>query len=141
MLTDTTDSDSQTITEDVPAMVANRQLIGIQGRTGSKLKVNDRIQYKMRDADQWVTAKIMGRAGKATGKYKDWYNIRDEDSNDQKSIDQGQYVWEKLTTENVQTVACKIQDYEIEIAKKIELKRLWSCQKVCEALTFPLDLF
>ena len=48
VLTDTTDSDSQTITEDVPAIVDNRQSVGIQGRTGGKLNVNDRIPYKMR---------------------------------------------------------------------------------------------
>lgn len=41
------------------------------------------------------TAKIMDRACKATGKYKDWYNIQNEDSNDQKNIYLGQYVWEK----------------------------------------------
>lgn len=83
MLTDTTNSDSQTITEDVPAIV-DKVLVYKEGKA-----VNDRIQYKMRDADQWVTAKIMGRACKATRKYKDWYNIQDEDSNVQKSIDLG----------------------------------------------------
>lgn len=35
-------------------------------------------------------------------------------------------MWEKLTTESVQTVACIIQDNEIEMAKETELK--WLCQ-------------
>ena len=52
-----------------------------------KLKINDKIQYKVNDTDEWVTAKVMSRAGKATGKYKDWYNIQDDGSNEQKSID------------------------------------------------------
>ena len=72
----------------------------------------------------------MSRAGKATGKYKDWYNIQDDGSNEQKSIDMRQYIWEKVTkvdnniTNDVHVVTSKVKDNETEFAKETELKKL-----------------
>jgi hypothetical protein len=31
------------------------------------LKTNDDIQYKTSETDEWIHAKVLGRAGKATG--------------------------------------------------------------------------
>ena len=40
----------------------------------SNVKTNDAIRYKV--DGQWVTGTILSRAGKASGKYKSWYNAR-----------------------------------------------------------------
>ena len=84
----------------------------------------------MNDTDERVTAKIMSSAGKAIGKYQDWYNIQDDGSNEQKSIDMRQYIWKKVTnvdnniTNGVHVVISKVQDNETEFAKETELKKL-----------------
>ena len=114
-----TDTDSQIISEDVPAEIP-RQAVEPQQTEHTKLKVNDQIQYKMGNSEEWVTARIPGRAGKATGKYKNWYNVQDNESNEQRSIDLGQYIWKKMTDgeNNVNVATCKVQDNEIGLAKK-----------------------
>ena len=45
---------------------------------GSKIKLKRRqvIQYSLDGADDVVTAKVLGRAGKSTGKYKNSYNVQ-----------------------------------------------------------------
>ena len=75
-----------------------------------------------------MTAKVIGRAGKITGKYKDWYNIQDGESNEQKSIYLSQCIWKKMTNDdsssfNVHVVTCKVQDNEIGWAKETDLKK------------------
>ena len=40
-----------------------------------KLKRGQVIQYSLDGADDVVTAKVLGRAGKSTGKYKNSYNV------------------------------------------------------------------
>ena len=125
-----TKTDSQIISEDVPAE-ETRQAVELQRTERSKLKVNDQIQYRMGNSDKWITAKVIGRAGKATGKYKDSYNVQDGGSNEQKSTDLSQYIWKKVTVNdddslNVNAVTSKVQDNEIGLAKEAELKKL--CQ-------------
>ena len=90
-----TDS-KQSISEEIPAMTAepnedNTQIIqnipaattghtddNVQAIQNSrpKLKVNDIIQYKLNNTNDWIKATVTGRAGKATGRNKNWYNIR-----------------------------------------------------------------
>ena len=122
-----TDTDSQIISEDVPAEIP-RQAVEPQQTERTRLKVNDQIQYQMGNSEEWVTARITGRAGKATGKYKNWYNVQDNESNEQRSIDLGQYIWKKMTDgeNNVNVATCKVQDNGIGLAKEAELKKL--CQ-------------
>ena len=50
------------------------------------------VQYKSSDADNWKNAKIIGRAGKATGKYKFWLNVKDLDDDVESPVD-----FEKVT--------------------------------------------
>ena len=57
------------------------------------IKINDVIRYK--EDNEWITGIIISRAGKATGKYKNWYNIKN-DSNEGKSIDLGSLEWEMI---------------------------------------------
>ena len=40
-----------------------------------KLKRGQVIRYSLDGADDVVTAKVLGRAGKSTGKYKNSYNV------------------------------------------------------------------
>ena len=41
------------------------------------MKRNDKIKYKLNDDDQWKEVMILCRGGKTTGKYKNWFNIKD----------------------------------------------------------------
>ena len=90
--TGTETTDPQIISEEIPTLDEARQATETQRTERSKLKVNDRIQYRVRNDDEWVYARVIGRAGKVTGKYKDWYNVQDDGSNEQKSIDVSQYI-------------------------------------------------
>ena len=124
-----TETEPEIISEEIPSSDKPRTATETQRTERPKLKINDKIQYKVNDTDEWVTAKVMSRAGKATGNYKDWYNIQDDGSNEQKSIDMRQYIWKKLTnvdnniTNDVHVVTSKVQDNETEFAKETELKK------------------
>ena len=138
--TGTETTDSQIISEEIPTLDDTRPATETQRTERSKLKVNDRIQYRVRNDDEWVNARVKGIAGKVTGKYKDWYNVQDDGSNEQKSIDVSQYIWKKVTNiddnnmNKVHVVTCKVKDNEIELAKETELKKL--CQiNTYEAVT------
>ena len=91
----------QSISEEIPAMTAepkedNTQIIQ---NSRPKLKVNDIIQYKLNNTDDWIKATVTGRAGKATGRNRNWYNIREDASEERKSINLDEVQWE-LTTAN-----------------------------------------
>ena len=49
-------------------------------------KVKERIKYKLKDEGKWFAAEIIGRAGKRTGKYSAWFNVKDIESGESKSI-------------------------------------------------------
>ena len=55
------------------------------------IKINDIIKYKM--DNEWFIGTVTSRAGKATGKYRTWYNVRDENLAE-RSVDLGQIEWE-----------------------------------------------
>ena len=126
-LIEETETEPESIFEEIPSSDKPRTATETQRTERPKLKINDKIQYKVNDTDEWVKAKVMSRAGKATGKYKDWYNIQDDGSNEQKSIDMRQYIWKKVTnvdnniTNDVHVVTSKVQDNETEFAKATEL--------------------
>ena len=58
--------------------------------------MNDIIQYKLQNSDERIKATVTGRAGKTTGKYKYWYNIKEDISEKKKSINFEQVDWELL---------------------------------------------
>ena len=70
---------------------------------------------------------IISRAGKSTGKYKTWYNIRD-DNNKERSVDLSVVEWEKIpdTEINITCASDKVESEEkdITMAKKNELDKL-----------------
>ena len=49
------------------------------------------VRYKVND--EWFTGTVIVQAGKATGKYKTWYNVRGE-NNEERSIELGTLEWE-----------------------------------------------
>ena len=51
------------------------------------LKKHDRIQYKTDPGGDWTTATVLGRAGKKTGVYNCRYNVRDDNSETDSSVD------------------------------------------------------
>ena len=101
----------QSISEEIPAMTAehnedNTQIIqNIEAATAGhtddnvhaiqnsrqKLMVNDTIQYKLNNTDNWIKVTVTGRAGKATGRNKNWCNIREDASEERKSINWMKY--------------------------------------------------
>ena len=118
--------------------VANRDLLMIQAETHGEgtnsdrsrrapfqVKPNDIIRYKL--DDEWITGSVLGRAGKASGKYKTWYNIRNENG-EERSIDLERHEWEKMheTEINITEIANKqkSESEEIVSAKVNELEKL-----------------
>ena len=91
------------------------------------IKINDVIRYKV--DNEWITSTILSRAGKATGNYKTWYNIKNE-NNEERSIDIGSLEWEMIpeTEINMAVVSdnmrSKIKDTCIIMAKENELDKL-----------------
>ena len=66
------------------------------------IKINYLIRYKV--DNEWITGTIMSRAGKATGKYKTWYNIKNED-NEERSIDICSLEWEMIPETDINMAA------------------------------------
>jgi hypothetical protein len=61
-----------------------------------QIKKNDNIQYKLSDSEEWISATVLGKAEKMTGKNKTWYNVQDHLSNEQKSVDLGRLEWNAI---------------------------------------------
>jgi hypothetical protein len=49
-------------------------------RSTVQVRSGDNIMYLPHDESEWRKATVMSRAGKATGKYKNWFNIKDIDT-------------------------------------------------------------
>ena len=92
-----------------------------------QIKKNDNIQYKLSDSEEWISATVLGKAGKMTGKNKTWYNVQDHLSNEQKSVDLGRLEWNAIENlhrdEEVHTTD-DVDDTSCEIAKQLELQNL-----------------
>ena len=69
-------------------------------------KVNDRIKYRLKDDEQWTTAIVKGRGGKATGKNKYYMNVVNEEDNQMKGIhlDRTEYEIEDSSEEQSEQV-------------------------------------
>ncbi len=72
-------------------------------------KVTDRLKYMLKDHEEWITAKVISRGGKATGKNRGWFNVKENDSDDIKAVNFETDViqWEKLSD---------IQDEDVNVA-------------------------
>ena len=106
-------------------------------------KVGMRVKYLPCDSEEWKTAKVVSRAGKATGMYRNWLNIHDDDG-EEKSIDwrSGVRQWAEepqnctssnLTLENNEVFlsTSNLEDRNVMQAKSLELDN-WKKFKVYE---------
>ena len=50
-----------------------------------KVKKDDKVRF--REGEEWIDATISGRAAKATGKYRNWYNVVRHDGKPSQSVD------------------------------------------------------
>lgn len=68
-----------------------------------RLKPNDKIKFKLSDTNEWVEATIISKAGKTTGKNKNWYNIeKHSDDHERLSVNLEKLEWENLGSNQVQ---------------------------------------
>ena len=90
----------------------------------ASIKINDIIKYKM--DNEWFIGTVTSRAGKTTGKYRAWYNVRDENL-EEHSVDLGQIEWEKVPESeiNITSITDSLGSVskEIIIAKENELNK------------------
>ena len=96
-----------------------------QQRTGVVPKTGEIIKYCVPELNQWNTATIMSRAGKASGRNKHWFNVRDT-SGTEKSVDLSRCQWE-YSEEDVNLVLVpwsKQGEPECLKAKLVELEKL-----------------
>ena len=88
----------------------------------------DRIEYKVKNEDDFETATVLGRAGKATGDYRNWYNIRNEKNSEEKSIDLASIAeWKKINEAEVDIVMVPKNQHgegQCMAAKQTELTKL-----------------
>ncbi len=122
----------QTETEDL----GERRIQSNNGLDLPKVKMN--IKYLPAGSEDWRVSTIISRGGKANGRNRAWFNVRDENTQEIKSInfDTGVTAWEILdTTANSESVAdrevenptvfisssCQ-QSHEVDRAKDVELE-------------------
>uniref|UniRef100_A0A8W8NJM6 Uncharacterized protein n=1 Tax=Magallana gigas TaxID=29159 RepID=A0A8W8NJM6_MAGGI len=80
---------------------------------------NDKIKYKLPNSDEWTEAKVLGRAGKATGRYPSWFNVRNSIDNEDKSVDLDKVEWKAVDEEKV-----NIADINVRYHKRKSLNMI-----------------
>jgi hypothetical protein len=97
----------------------------------AKLKTDDKIRYRTDPQSEWTTATVLGRAGKVSGKFKCRYNVRDEESQVESSVDLSLVPeWRKVDTDQIEHVNAvmiprsKQDDPACLRAKEAELQKL-----------------
>ena len=93
-----------------------------QNRT--TLKPNDSIQYKTQNTDEWIKATVLGRAGKATGKNNNWFNIQEKASKEKKSVNLEQIQWELINDDETVNLVTRQNNDDTTAAKLVELQKL-----------------
>ncbi|ESO92708.1 hypothetical protein LOTGIDRAFT_175654 [Lottia gigantea] len=128
--TDTTKQDINEIRLDISAPQDNVQCVpsetlakndGLSSGCGNdaigvnhkNLRPDDVIEYKIDDSPDWIQATVLNRAGKATGSYRNKYNVRVEESGEKMSINLDQVIW-KRSNENVNVVMESLRLKEVK---------------------------
>ena len=93
-------------------------------------KAGSRISYQINEEDDRRQAKVLGRAGKATGKHRLWINIQDEDESI-KSLNCEELEDWKYVTEDVLLSMNETNNLDVINAKFKELKN-WNDHSVYE---------
>lgn len=125
-------TESHPISEYIPAADPDKDDTQNIQHNRKTLKVNDIIQYKLQNTDEWIKATVLGRAGKATGKNKYWYNIKEDVSEEKKSVNLDQVQWELITDDANVNLILK-QDSGSNEATAAKLTEL---QKLCHFNTY-----
>ena len=120
-------TEAYTITEEVPVASLDKEdtTQNVQ-KIRKTVKTNDNIRYKVQNKDEWTIAPVLGRAGKATGNNRYWYNIQDDISKEKKSLNLDQVEWQLITDDaNVNSVQKQNNiSSEDTSAKLAELQKL-----------------
>ena len=120
------ETESHTIWEDLPAPSCDERTTQNGQQIRKALKANDIIQYRVKNGDEWTKATVLGRAGKATGKNRYWYNLQDDISKEKKSVNLDQAQWQLITDDanvNIVTKQNRISSEDTS-AKLAELQKL-----------------
>lgn len=85
------------------------------------------IRFRMAGDAEWRQVTVLGRAGKASGKYRDWYNVADSSGGDSLSVDLNRVQWERVGPDEVYVVTVprsRHSDPDCVVAKRKELEKL-----------------
>ena len=92
-------SKSNPATNPAPAEIIGTTEVPSKSNPASAVpKKNHMIDFRVSAEDQWKSATVTGRAGKATEKHKDWINIRLKDGTES-SIDLNKAEWKELNVD------------------------------------------
>jgi hypothetical protein len=75
------------------------------------LNKDDKIRLKLDESDEWKSAVVVSRAGKATGRYKNWYNIHLQATGQDFSVDLGEVSWQSVVDEPVREIESESTEY------------------------------
>ena len=124
---DDSDLANEVITENVHPPTVKNKVSSI-----NVPKNNQCVEYKTHESDEWIRCRILGRAGKAGGKYEHWRNVENLDDHSESCIDWKEEVQEwKLLSNNVLLTDPKSRGYEA--AKSTELEK-WAKMGVYEVV-------
>ena len=88
--------------------------------TGVIPSLKSEITYEDPDTNEWRKAMIISRAGKASGKNKYWFNVKDLEDDTMKSIDfENIRNWKNLSEE---VLLCKNETFQVVEAELRELE-------------------
>ena len=94
------------------------------------LSRNEKIQYRV--DDDWVKASVISRAGKVTGKHKNWFNVKIEGSDLERSVNLEVVKWRRIADEEEVNIVMipRARHGEVECiqAKQVELEKLKNFQ-------------
>ena len=96
-------------------------------KTASKIKIGDRVKV-WSASGKWKDATVVSRAGKATGRYQTWFNVREEDDFQPYAIDLNDATFEIQSTFFV-----NCNDTDVLDAKLAEIEK-WKAFDVFETV-------
>ena len=95
-----------------------------------RLSKNEKFQY--RTDDDWVRALVISRTGKVTRKHTNWFNVKIEGSNLERSMNLEVVEWRRIADEEevniVMLPRARHREVECIQAKQVELKKLKNFQ-------------
>lgn len=94
-------------------------------------KVGKRYEVTLADSNEKINVKILSRAGKATGKYKECYNFHNEGNGQESWMDFGKDVSEIREMQQDEEIMITISDEKTMEAKRIEIEN-WKENEVFE---------